>query len=240
MFRKSGGLHFYRDAEIVKPRDQTLRELDRVPSVEVVAAEVVVVDLALQDVIGSGEDRSRDSNDGLLGPATGLEAQELGSEVGVVLADGGPRGLDEGGFEPGVSGEGSGGAPFACALVLPRRETGPGAEVPWGGEAAHIDAEFGDQDRGGERSNPADGGQALDGGPKGREGVAQARLQVAHRRLQGIDLGEMKPEQEDVMWRDAPVQGGDELSTGGFEPSAREVGQPLGVPLAGHKSVEDG
>src|SRR6266480_2667296 len=107
MFRKSGGLHFYRDAEIVKPRDQTLRELDLVPSAEVVAAEVVVVDLAQQDVIGGGEDKSRDGDDGLLRPAASLEAQKLGSEVGAVFADGGPRGLDESGFEPEVSGEGS-------------------------------------------------------------------------------------------------------------------------------------
>src|SRR2546427_4930282 len=169
MFRESGCPDLDSETEIVKACDQAPRKLGLVASVEVIAAEVGIVDTASQHVVGGGEDRSRDCNDRLLRATAGFEAQKLGTKVCVVLADGGPRGLNEGRLQPRIPAERPGRAPLAGAFVLPGREPGPRPEVTGGGKAAHVDAQFGDQDGGGAGPDTADGHEALGDGPKGLE-----------------------------------------------------------------------
>src|SRR5438445_13742832 len=67
-------------------------------SIEVVGTEVAVGDAVAEDEVGGSEHRGGDGNDGLLGAAAGLEAQELGAQIAGFGADGGPGGGDEGGF----------------------------------------------------------------------------------------------------------------------------------------------
>src|SRR5436309_15828923 len=107
-----------REAEIVKARDQTFRELGLVAAIEEVPAKVVVVHTVLEDVIGGSQDRRRDRDDGFLGPAAALQAKKLGMEVRVFLVDGDPGGMGERGLEPGVAVEGTRLQPLARGLVL--------------------------------------------------------------------------------------------------------------------------
>ena len=81
-----------------------------------------------------------------LGAAPGAEPLELGVEVAVLLAHGGPGGLDEGGLQPGRALLQAGGAALAGALVLAGAEAGPGDQVAGGREAAHVEADLGEDD----------------------------------------------------------------------------------------------
>src|SRR5207244_11971003 len=82
----SGRPHFDGDAEILKPRDESLGELGLVAPVEVVRAEVAIVDAVLEHVVGGGEHRGGDGDDGFLGGTPALEPQERGAEVAGLLA----------------------------------------------------------------------------------------------------------------------------------------------------------
>src|SRR6266700_7180184 len=136
MSRKSRCPKFDVEAEIVQARNQAFRELRLVPAVEMVSPEIPVVDAIAEHVVGGREHRRRDREDGLLGAPASLEAEELGAEVAVLLAGGGPRALDEGGLQPGVTGAGAGGATLAGTLVEARAEPGPGDEMAGRGKAA--------------------------------------------------------------------------------------------------------
>src|SRR5512134_3842307 len=100
-------------AEIFEPADESSDDLAAVEAVEVVGSVVVVVDAVAEHEVAGVEHRGGDGQDGLLGAATGLEAQELGTQVAVLLADGRPGGGDEGGLEPGGSLAQPGGAAFS-------------------------------------------------------------------------------------------------------------------------------
>src|SRR5262249_56100121 len=116
--------------------------------VEVVGAEVPVVEVVLEHVIGRGEQGGGDGEDGFLGASTALEAEELRSEVRILGAGGGPGGLHEGGLQPGIAGTGAGGKALAGTLVEAGAEAGPGDEMAGGGEAGHIAADLGHPDAG--------------------------------------------------------------------------------------------
>src|SRR5262245_12144768 len=130
MDRESGRCPYVDDeAEIVKPRDKTLRELGFVAPVEVVEAEVAIVRRVLEHVIGGREHRGGDGKDGLLRPAATLDAKELRSAVGVLRPSGGPGRLDEGGLKPRIARPRARGQAFASAFVQPGTEPGPRYEV---------------------------------------------------------------------------------------------------------------
>src|SRR6266581_2293845 len=93
MSRKSRCPQFDVEAEIVKPREQACGQLGLVAAVEMGGPEVPVIDAVPEHVVGRGQHRRGD--DGLLWAPATLEAEELRPEVAVVLAGGGPRGLDE-------------------------------------------------------------------------------------------------------------------------------------------------
>src|SRR5262249_34402595 len=113
MDRESGCAHVDDEPEIVKPGDEALRELCFVAPIEMIGAEITVVRVVPEHVIGGREHRGGDREDSLLGSAATLDPQELGSEVRVFLSGGGPRGLDERGLEPGIARTRTGGEAFA-------------------------------------------------------------------------------------------------------------------------------
>src|SRR5262245_22820938 len=84
-----------------------------------------LVEIVLEHVIGRGEHRRGNGEDGFLGAATALEAEELRSEVRILGAGGGPGGLHEGGLQPGIAGTGAGGEALAGTLVEAGAEAGP-------------------------------------------------------------------------------------------------------------------
>ena len=64
-------------AQVLKPLEQAADGFGAIVTVEVVGAEVAVFDAVAQHVVGGGEHGGGHSEDGLLGAAAGLEAQEL-------------------------------------------------------------------------------------------------------------------------------------------------------------------
>src|SRR5262252_8772148 len=136
------------ETELLKALDEAIGEFGFVAAVEVVGAEVPVVEVVFEHVIGRDEHRRGDGEDGFLGASTTLEAEELRSEVSILAAGGGPGGLHEGGLQPGIAGAGAGREAFAGTLVEAGAEAGPGNEMAGGGKAGHIEADLGDQDAG--------------------------------------------------------------------------------------------
>ena len=157
-------------------------------------------------------------------------------EIGALIddglgADGGPRGLDQGGFQPRGAWAHAGGESLAGTLVQPGTQAGPGDEMPRGRESAQVGPDLGHErlplaPQQFDLTHAGDGDQAVDDGAKGRERDLQARVQFLHRRLQRGDLRQVQLQHEAVMGRHAPLQGGDQLGPGGLEPSTRERRQP--------------
>src|SRR5215813_3617248 len=103
MDRDSGRTDVDDKAEIVKAGDKALRELGFVAPIEMIGTEITVVGVVREHVIGGREHRGGDREDGVLRSAATLDPQELGSEVRIFRAGGGPGGLDERGLEPGIA-----------------------------------------------------------------------------------------------------------------------------------------
>ena len=68
--------------------------------------------------------------------------------VGVAAPDGRPGCLDEHRFQPRRTVADPRGAALACTLIVLRAEPGPGDQMSGTGEAAHLQPDFGDHDRG--------------------------------------------------------------------------------------------
>src|SRR2546430_7704588 len=90
-------------AEICKAFEEPANGLAGVVAGEVVGAEVVVSDAVAEHVIGGCQHGSGHGEDGLLGAAAGLDAQELGVQVAGFDAYRSPGGSDQGGLEPGAA-----------------------------------------------------------------------------------------------------------------------------------------
>src|SRR4030095_4706695 len=98
MDRESGRPYIDAEAEVMKARDKTFCELGRIAAVEVVRAEVTIVGADEQQVVGGGEHGGRHREHRFLGAAPTFDAQEWGAAIGIALAGGGPRRLNEGGL----------------------------------------------------------------------------------------------------------------------------------------------
>jgi hypothetical protein len=99
---------------------------------EVVAPEVLVVDVVVQDVPDDHQHRVSDREDRLAfavlaEPAA--EPAELGRQVRVAGPGGAPCGFAESGAERGVAFAGLAGAALAGGLVVAGTEPGPGSQV---------------------------------------------------------------------------------------------------------------
>src|SRR4029450_7545334 len=217
----------------MKALDQAVGDLGFVTAIEVVGAEIAVVDVVLEHVIGGGEHGGGDGEDGFFGAAAALEAEELRTQVPVLFAGGGPGGLYERCLQPRVARARPGGQAFAGTFVETRAEPSPRDEMAGGGKAGHVEADLGDEDAGDGLADARHGDQSVESGAKGGEGLAEARLYLAHGPLEGIDVSEMQLEQEAVVGGDAPVQGGDEVGAGSLEAAVDQVRQALGILLAG-------
>ena len=64
------------ETKIVKPSNETSSEVGLVAAIEVIGAEVVVVDPMLEHVVGRREHRRGDCEDRLLGSAPAVEAEK--------------------------------------------------------------------------------------------------------------------------------------------------------------------
>jgi hypothetical protein len=78
--------------------------------------------------------------------------------------------------------------------------------VPGGREPAHVQADLGDDDRGGEPGDARDRGQELDGGLKRSQAGIDLPVDPGDGRLQGVDLVQVQAEQEPVIWRHPPAK----------------------------------
>src|SRR3954470_18129178 len=124
---------------------------------EVVPAEVVVVAVVGQQVPGDDQDGVADGDGGLLLADPAGQSPELGGQVGVAGAGGGPGALGEDVLQPDIAVGGLARAAFAAGDVVARADPGPGGQVRRGREAAHLHADLGDDAFGGPLADPGDG-----------------------------------------------------------------------------------
>ncbi len=158
-------------SQVFQAVDETLGVSGFGSSVEVIISEVLIECAVLEHVIDGGDDGSRDSTGCLLRAATGANAMMLGSEIALLFARGGPGALDKSRFEPWIALAQTSGSTLAGALVVARTQGGPGDEVAGGREAAHVSADFGEDDPSAEITDPGDRCQEADRLAKGFDNV---------------------------------------------------------------------
>jgi hypothetical protein len=113
---------------------------------------------------------------------------KLGLEVAGFLAGGGPGALDEGGLEPRRSFAHPGGTPLAGALVVLWAQAGPGDQVSGGREAAHVAADFGEDDASAQLVDAGNGSQELDRGSKGLDLSVDLLIDLSDGCVNRIDM----------------------------------------------------
>jgi hypothetical protein len=99
------------------------------PAIEVVAAQILIHRSILEHVIDGGEDRGGDREDRLLLAAASHDAGELRLQIAVLLFDGCPGALHQGGLEPDGALAYAIGSTLASTLVVARTKTSPGEEM---------------------------------------------------------------------------------------------------------------
>src|SRR5512133_2181072 len=98
----------------------------------------------------------------LLADAAG-QPPELGRQVAVAAAGGGPGALGQHLTQPAVALGGPAGAALAPGDVVAGTAPGPGGQVAGGGEHAHVDPDLGNDRLGGTLADPGDGVEAVTG-----------------------------------------------------------------------------
>ncbi len=225
-------------ASHVPVSEQAADGLGLVLAVEVLAAEVVVLDAIAQHVEGGGEHRGGHGEDGFLGAAARLDAQELGAQVAVLDAHGSPGGGDQGRFDPGAALAHAGGATLAGALVAARTQPGPGHEMAGAGEARHVHADLRHHDAGRQVRDPGHRRQQAGALLDRRQRFSHGRVQLAQRALQGIDHLQVQPQHRAVVFGDASAQRLAQLGGLVARRAQRQRGQARGVGFAGHDGIE--
>src|SRR5579859_2694744 len=132
-------------------------------AVEMVTTEVLIGGSVLEHVIGGGKNGGGNGADGLLRSATALDAQELGLRIASLFVFGRPAALDEGGLKPLRTFAQAARSTFAGTLVVARTQAGPGQQVPCCREAAHVEADLGNDDFCAELTHPGDCADEFDG-----------------------------------------------------------------------------
>src|SRR5258708_19376128 len=94
-------------------------------AIEVVGPEVVAFGAVLKDVVDRREDRGGDGADGFLRSAPGLQPEELGFVIAVLLPLGRPGALDQHRLQPGRPLAPARPFPFPAALVLSQPAASP-------------------------------------------------------------------------------------------------------------------
>ena len=162
-----------------------------------------------------------------LGPRRARRRWNWALKVAVLLAHGGPGGLDEGGLQPGRALLQAGGAALAGTLVVAGAEAGPGEEVAGGGEAAHVEADLGEDDLGGELTDAGDGGEERDRFAERAEVALHLRVDGGDGGGERVDLAEVQAEEEAVVRARPAGQGGADRLGARLDPRADERAQPL-------------
>src|SRR5215469_5980414 len=201
-------------------------------AVEVIGAKILVRGSVLEHMVDGGEDRGGDGADRFLRPAPSEQAAELSLQIASLLVLGRLRALDERGLEPLGALAQAGGSPFARALIVAWRQSGPRDEMTHSGESAHIEADLGDDDFRAERAHARDGAHEFDGSAKGREVGVHLAVHRSDRAIKVIDLSQMKLEQEAVMRRNAATQRLLKLALRGLHVVMRQCRQPHWIALA--------
>ena len=96
-------------------------------------------------------------------------------------------------------------------------------------EPGHVEPDFGKDHRGDDLADSGHRLQKIDVGSKGFEDLAQPRLHVADRGLQGIDLAEMQLQDEPVVLSDPAMEGLEQALRRGLQASFRGLEQLVGV-----------
>jgi hypothetical protein len=103
-----------------------------------------------------------------------------------------PCALDQSGLEPGGTLFHARGAAFSSAFVVLGAESGPGNQIAFGGEPAHIDTDLRHDHLGREAADAGNGGQHFDGYAKGFDVAVDLFINAANGRIQSIQLVQMK------------------------------------------------
>src|SRR3954465_14295488 len=195
---------------------------------KMVWAEILVDGAVAKHVIGSGQDGRCYGADGLLGSAAVAQALELSLKVAALFACAGPGALHQRGLEPRRALAQPGGAALAGALVVAGTEPGPGDQVAGGREAAHVDADLGDDDLRGQVTDAGDRAQQPDRLTKRVEIAVHLLVDLGNGDLQGIDLTQVQAQQEAVALGDAAGQGSPQLLGRGLDAALHEAEQRVG------------
>src|SRR5829696_1858288 len=144
-------------------------------SLEVVAAEVVVVGVFGEEMPADDEDGVADGDRGLFLADPSSETPELRCKVGVAGAGGRPGALHEDVAEPYVAVGGLAGTAFSAGDVVAGCHPRPGGQVGSGREPGHVDTDLGDDRLGGPFPDPGDGVEPVTGPFQRDTGLAGVR-----------------------------------------------------------------
>ena len=187
--------------------------------IEVVGAEIDIVDPALEHPVNSREDGGGDSHDCLTGTASGLEPVEQRPEIAAPGSDRTPGDLDEHGLEPGSPLAELCGPALDGTLVISGIQAGPRDEMGSAREALHVDANL-SEDHGGRQLTDAGNGHQPHGGPAKRlEALADLGVDPRDGGLDRGDLGKMDLQEQTLVVGQATAQGFGDLGARGSDPS---------------------
>src|SRR5215203_1840544 len=130
---------------------------------------------------------------------------ELGLQVASLGADGGPGTLRQGCLEPRGTFAQAGGAALAGAFVVARAATGPGEQMAGGGEAAHVEPDFREDDLPAQVTDAGDRAQLADGVAERAEVALHLGVDLGDGGVQSVDLPEVQAQQEAVTVGDASL-----------------------------------
>src|SRR5271168_807109 len=133
---------------------------------------------------------------------------KLGVEIAGLLAGGGPGALHQSGLEPGCSLAHPGGTPLAGTLVVLRAQAGPGDQVSGGREAAHVAADFGQDDASTQLVDAGNGGQELDRGSKGFDQSVDLLINLSGGSGDRVGMLDKKGQQKPMMAGNPTAQAG--------------------------------
>jgi hypothetical protein len=103
--------------------------------------------------------------------------------------------------------------------------------VPGGWKAAHVAADFGEDDASAQFVDTGNGAQQFDGDAKGLDLSVDLLIDVAERVVDGVDLLQMQAQQKTVMPGDAAAQRFAQHLGRRLDPAVGQLGQLLGVAL---------
>src|ERR1700694_1087891 len=237
----SGGdwLNVHGEAHVFEAPDQALGLCDLGAAVEMIGTEILIYSSVFEHVVHCRENGGGDGADRLLWPAAALQAQILGLQIAPLFVLGRPAALDERGLEPLRAFAQTARSAFPGTLVVARTQAGPGQQMSHSGEAAHVEADLGDDHFRAERAYAGDGPDEVDGGAKGGEAVLHLPVNRPDGCIETIDLAEMELQQKTMMGRQPPAQSLPQLGLRAFHVWIRKSSKPDRIGLAGHQRVED-